>query len=119
MDFNNERPIYLQIVEMIQMDIIAGKYKANDKLPSVRELAAHYRVNPNTLQRAFLDLESAELVYTERTNGRFVTNDASKIETLRSTAAKTAVKEFLEYMHKLNVQHEEILTLMQDGKEGE
>ena len=119
MDFNNDRPIYLQIVEMITMDMMAGVYQANDKLPSVRELSARYRVNPNTLQRAFADLESSGLVYTERTNGRFVTNDKEKIKVLRNQAAITAVKEFLQYMNQLDIQDEEIVQLMLDVRKGE
>lgn len=119
MDFNNDRAIYLQIVEALQMEIIAGTYKANDKLPSVRELSAHYRVNPNTMQRAFADLEGCGLVYTERTNGRFITPNVERIELLKDNMATTAVKEFLVYMRKLGIQDEALIALVKDVRKGE
>ena len=79
-DFNNDLPIYLQIIERIKMQIIKSEFKPLDKLPSVRELSCIYEVNPNTVQKALFELESMGLIFTERTNGKFVTEDLSLIE---------------------------------------
>ena len=72
MDFDANKPIYLQIVDNIKDRIINGDYSPGEKLPSVRDFAAQMAVNPNTMQRALAQLESEGLIYTERTNGRFV-----------------------------------------------
>ena len=69
----NDRPIYLQLMERIQTDIVSGKYKPGEKLPSVRELALDAAVNPNTMQKALSELERIGLVYSQRTSGRFIT----------------------------------------------
>ena len=70
---DSDRPIFLQIVERIQTDIVSGRYQPGDKLPSVRDLAAEASVNPNTMQKAFAELERTGLVYSRRTSGRFIT----------------------------------------------
>ncbi|MEG0274008.1 MAG: GntR family transcriptional regulator [Longicatena sp.] len=118
-DFSNERPIYLQILDLIKLDIISGKYHEGEKLPSVRELAASYRVNPNTMQRAFSELESAGLVFTERTNGRFVTEDKHVIAQLKRELAVEKVEEFLEAMKSLGYEDEELFTFIRDVRKGE
>ena len=73
--FNNETPIYLQLFQRLALDIVNGKYKSGEKIPSVRELSNMFRVNPNTVQKALSELENVELIYTERTNGKFVTDN--------------------------------------------
>lgn len=75
-ELDSDRPIFIQIVERIQMEIISGKYSPGDKLPSVRDLAAVAAVNPNTMQKALTELERTGLVYSQRTSGRFITEDA-------------------------------------------
>ena len=70
MNFQNERPIYLQIVEQMEMKIMSGYYPKGSKLPTVRELAMQYKVNPNTMQKAFVELEQRGLVFAKRTSGR-------------------------------------------------
>ena len=79
-ELDSDRPIFIQIVERIQMEIISGKYSPGDKLPSVRDLAAVAAVNPNTMQKALTELERTGLVYSQRTSGRFITEDAKMIE---------------------------------------
>ena len=78
-ELDSDRPIFIQIVERIQMEIISGKYSPGDKLPSVRDLAAVAAVNPNTMQKALTELERTGLVYSQRTSGRFITEDAKMI----------------------------------------
>ena len=79
-EFDNNIPIYIQLVEQFKIYIISGKIKLGERLPSVRDLALQIKVNPNTIQKALVDLEDMNLVYTERTNGRFVTNDQKLID---------------------------------------
>ena len=81
--FENDRPIYLQLVDKIKKEIISGKIKSGERLPSVRELALITKVNPNTMQKALAELENDGLIYTERTNGKFVTKDIKLIEKTR------------------------------------
>ena len=71
--FDNNVPIYIQLVEYIKIYLISGVFKSGEKLPSVREFATTFKVNPNTMQKALAELESLDLIYTERTNGKYVT----------------------------------------------
>ena len=112
-NLNSDRPIFLQIVERIQTDIISGKYKPGDKLPSVRDLASEASVNPNTMQKAFSELERTGLVYTQRTAGRFITEDTELIDELKKDFAKEKITEFIDLMQKLGFSKEEILALIQ------
>lgn len=119
LEFDNDRPIYLQIYEVMKMDIMSGHYKEGEKLPSVRELASYYRVNPNTMQRAFGELENASLVYTERTNGRFVTKDRESIANVRKEIALEKITSFLEAMDRLGFPDEEVFTFIEEIRKGE
>ena len=73
--FDNDRPIYIQLVEQLKEYIVSGTFKAGEKLPSVREFAMQIKVNPNTVQKALAEIENQKLIYTERTNGKFVTEN--------------------------------------------
>ena len=118
-NLNSSRPIFLQLIEIIQMDIISGKYPPGGKLPSVRDLAAQAAVNPNTMQKALSELERSGLVFSQRTSGRFITEDKHMIEKLKSTLAKEKIKEFLYSMQQLGFQKEETIALMTDLLKGE
>ncbi len=118
-DLDADRPIFIQILERIRVDIISGKYEAGEKLPSVRELAAQAAVNPNTMQRAFAELERTGLVYSKRTSGRFITEDREMIEQVRIEIAKEKIKLFLEGMRQLGYEKAQILPLIQQSMEGE
>lgn len=117
-NLSSDRPIFLQIVERIQMDIISGKYRPGDKLPSVRDLAGEASVNPNTMQKAFSELERNGLVYSQRTSGRFITEDITMIDELKASLAREKIAEFLEHMQKLGFTNEEILSLMNQNMKG-
>ena len=91
-NLDNDRPIYLQIIERISMDIVSGVYRAGDKLPSVRELAASAAVNPNTMQKALSELERSGLVYTQRTSGRYITEDTGLIQEVRLKLAEEQIR---------------------------
>lgn len=74
--FDNDRPIYIQLVEQLKQYIVSARLKPGERLPSVRDLAMESKVNPNTMQKALSELEDDKLIYTERTNGKFVTDDS-------------------------------------------
>ena len=112
-NLNSDRPIFLQIVERIQMDIISGIYKPGDKLPAVRELASEASVNPNTMQKALSELEKTGLVYSQRTSGRFITEDTNMIEELKQKLAAEKIDEFFAAMKMLGISKEEHIQLIQ------
>ena len=107
-DFETGTPIYLQIIEKIKADIISKKYLPNDKLPSVREFSIELKVNPNTVQKALSELEDEGLIYTERTNGKFVTKDEDKILKAKENMVKKLIDEFTLKMQKLGLNEKEI-----------
>jgi len=113
-ELDSERPVYIQLIEQIQAQIISGNFKPGDKLPSVRDLAAEATVNPNTMQKALAELERVGLVYTNRTSGRFITSDDAMIKMLKGQTAKEKILEFLERMKQLGFDPEETLVLIQE-----
>ena len=112
--FENERPIYVQLVEKIRIEIVSGKLKLGQRIPSVRELAINARVNPNTMQKALVELENEGLIYTERTNGKFVTNDEQLIEKLKKELAEEKVNNFMKDMKNIGITYEEALKYLQE-----
>ncbi len=113
-NLNSDRPIYAQIVEIIQMQLVSGYYRPGDKLPSVRELAAVACVNPNTMQKAFSELERSGLIITQRTSGRSVTEDYEMIKEVQKDLAKTQINIFLKKMTELGFEREEIMMLLEN-----
>ena len=117
---DNDRPIYAQLVERLQQRIISGFYKPGDRLPSVRELAAEAGVNPNTMQRAFVELERSGLILTNRTSGRTVTEDGDMIQKIQRELAETIIQNFLKQMSELGFDKEEGVALVKKAcEEGE
>ena len=112
-DLDNNRTIYLQLMEKIQQDIISGVYHAGDRLPSVRELAIEASVNPNTMQKALSELERNGLVHTQRTSGRFITEDKTMLKQLKTELAAVHIQDFLNTMKQLGFPPEEILELIE------
>ena len=111
-DLDNGRPIYAQLVERIQMQIVSGLYPPGSRLPSVRELAAVAAVNPNTMQKAFAELERSGLIVTQRTNGRTVTEDAELIRDIRAGLAQEHVENFLTRIRELGYTGQEAVELL-------
>ena len=109
MDFLNDTPIYIQIMNIIKTDIVCGKIKKGDKLMSTRELAVALKVNPNTIQRVFRELESEEICFTKRGMGTYVTEDDLMITTLKEQLASKKIVQFVEGMAKLNFSIEEVI----------
>lgn len=117
-DLDADRPIYAQLVERIQMQIVSGQYPPGGKLPSVRDLAAVAAVNPNTMQKAFAELERSGLIITQRTNGRSVTEDEEMIRDIREKLAEEHVDSFLSKMKELGYTEAEAMDLLKKKYEG-
>ena len=105
--FDNERPIYLQLVEQLRVAIVSGAYAAGSRLPSVRELALMAKVNPNTIQKALAELEYDQLIFTERTNGKYVTNDQRLLDAVRTELAASHVRTYTADMGKIGITFKE------------
>ena len=116
MSFNNDRPIYIQLLEQLQVLIISGNINIGDKLPSVRDLAIEFKINPNTVQKALQELENLGLIYTERTNGKFVTNDKKLIEKYKEKFAKEKVNNYFKSMNELGFSKEEAINYLKGDK---
>ena len=119
-NFHNNTPIYLQIVDEIKMQIISGNWKPGEKIASVREIAQEAGVNPNTVQRALSELERHELLFAQRTNGRFVTEDVEMIKNIRREVATQTMKETLEALLQMGYtpkELEEIVSVYLEDRE--
>ena len=101
--FDNNIPIYIQLLEYMKIYLISGTFKCGDKLPSVRDFATTFKVNPNTMQKALAELESMNLIYTERTNGKYVTKDQKLIDKLKDEYAMTLAKSYMQGMKKIGL----------------
>lgn len=113
-ELNEDRPIYAQLIEQIQRRIISGVYQPGERLPSVRDLAAEASINPNTMQRALSELERSGLVFTQRTNGRYITQDQDRIQEIKRTLARQEVETFLGHMASLGFDRVQTLEILKD-----
>ncbi len=111
--FDNNIPIYIQLLEQIKIHIISGRLKSGERLPSVRELAMQLKVNPNTLQRALQDLEEIGLIYTERTNGKFVTQDNALIEKYKKEYAYELSVKYFENMKNIGFDRAQVIEYLE------
>ena len=118
-NLDDSRPIYLQLMERIQHDIISGVYQPGDKLPSVRDLALDAAVNPNTMQKALSELERSGLVYSHRTSGRFITDDSSLLKKIKTDLALEFISCFLGQMRHLGLDDSETLEMIKQSLGGE
>ncbi len=114
--FDNERPIYLQIVDIITNEIISGVLKPGEKINSVREYALIMKANPNTIVKALAILEDKKLIITERTNGKFVTNDLEVIKKYQQTVFLDRVEAFIEEIEQMGYQKEDIIKILKEEK---
>ena len=112
-ELSSDRPIYAQLVEVIEMQIVSGYYGPGAKLPSVRELAAEAAVNPNTMQKAFVELERSGLIITQRTNGRIVTENQELLNKVRQDLAENHVIDFSEKMRELGYEKKDAVSLVE------
>lgn len=114
--FDNNIPIYIQLVDQLKQYIISGVLSAGERLPSVRDLAAQSRANPNTVQKALAELEELGLIYTERTNGKFVTEDTSRIENFKKEYAALVASRFFADMERIGLSKDESIAYLQELK---
>ena len=117
--FSNEMPIYSQLVVQIKIGIVSGMFPPGERLPSVRDLATEAGVNPNTMQRAMTELERDGLVYSQRTAGRFVTEDHAVIQAAKRDLAQRHIHAFLAAMLRLGYRREEIISLLEQEHQEE
>lgn len=110
--FLPDRPIYTQVLDRIKLRIITGVYRSGEKLPSVRELAEEANVNPNTMQKAFSQLEQSGLILTYRTSGRIVTEDQELIKQVKKELAESIICDFLDKLKDLGYTKDEGITII-------
>lgn len=116
-NFTGSRPIWQQLAEQLTLRILKGEYPPGSRLPAVRDIAGQAGVNPNTMQRALADLERQGLLYTNRTSGRYVTEDEEMITKIRERIAEERICAFLESMSQLGFTQEQVLGLIQRERE--
>lgn len=114
MDFNENLPIYIQIMDYIKSQISSGELKEGDKLPSVRDLSKKLKVNPNTIQRTYQELEREAIVFTQRGMGTFVTEDSDLIKTLKKGTVNELVEKFVKDMNSLGYSKDELFIIIKD-----
>lgn len=107
-DFHSSQPIYRQLAEMINKEILSGQLKPGDKLPSVREMGLKVNVNPNTVQRTYRELEGLGIVETRRGQGTFVTENEVVLHELRERLKEEEISSFVKEMHALGYSKDEI-----------
>ena len=113
-NFDNERPIYIQLVEQLRIGVLTSEFGIGEKIPSVRDLAMLAKVNPNTMQKALAELEEEKLIYTERTNGKFVTKDVKLINNIRDNLAKEKANEFFSSMKEIGMDENETIDYLRE-----
>ena len=114
-DIRNDQPIYTQLIQQVTLAILSGTFPCGGRLPPVREMAAEAGVNPNTMQRALAELERTGLVYTQRTAGRFVTEDAAVVDSAKQELAHQQVGAFLRRMERMGYDREQAARLVLEG----
>ncbi|GIO56243.1 GntR family transcriptional regulator [Paenibacillus cellulositrophicus] len=114
-EFDNNLPIYLQIMNHIKRQIVSGILQPGDKIPSVRELAADLQINPNTIQRTFQELEREEVVETRRGLGRYVTSEESKIMAIKKEMAGELLHQFIHGMQELGFKNQDIVSIVSEA----
>lgn len=113
-NFDNNLPIYIQLVDQVKMEIISGKLSPGERLLSVRELALKAKVNPNTMQKALTELERRNLIYTERTNGKYVTIDNNLIKKYKEEYAQNLANHYFSSMENIGFSKSETIKYLQE-----
>ncbi|QXE02132.1 GntR family transcriptional regulator [Terribacillus sp. DMT04] len=106
--FQSSQPIYLQLADRLNRQIVSGELKPGDKLPSVREMAVSSKVNPNTVQRTYRELEASGIVESRRGQGTFVTDNEDILFSTREKLKKDQIENFIQVMHDMGYENEEI-----------
>ena len=114
MNFDKNIPIYIQIEDQIKLDIITNKYKPGEKIKSVREFALELKINPNTINRALLELEEQRLIITQRTSGKYITENKKIIEQEKNKLINKKINKFISDMKELNIDKNKIIELIKE-----
>ena len=117
MEFNAAIPIYLQVITMIKRDIVTGELQLGAKMPSVRDMALQYTINPNTASRVYKELENEGICFTRRGMGTFVTEEKEKVKQLKEEMASELMKQFLDGMKQLGISEEEAIQMIKEKTE--
>lgn len=117
MEFKAALPIYLQVKMMIKRDIVTGELPLGAKMPSVRDMALQFTINPNTVSRVYRELEQEGICYTKRGMGTFVTEEKEKVEKLRDEMARELMSQFLNGMNQLGISREEAILMIKENSE--
>lgn len=118
LNFSDKIPIYIQIMNIIKLDIVTKKLVGGDKLPSVRDMSQNLKVNPNTIQRAYQELEREGITYTQRGMGTFVSEDEEMIRKLKKEMAEETIELFIKGMKSLGFTGSEILEIIEEKIKG-
>lgn len=111
---NGSIAIYRQIIEYFEYEIASGRLSEGSRIDSIRDLALHFKVNPNTIQKALSELERDGLIYTDRTNGKFVVDDVDRLKDLRHEIGRRMGMSFVEKSKALELTLEETLGLVEN-----
>ncbi|MBO5384177.1 MAG: GntR family transcriptional regulator [Ruminococcus sp.] len=111
-EFSNDRPVYLQIIDVVLTRIASGVYNPGERIPSVRDLAEEARVNPNTMQKALSEIERLGYITSQRTAGKFITEDTAIIGTLKKSKADNILGNFVDEMKMINISIDEAIELL-------
>lgn len=116
--FRSSQPIYLQLADRLNRQIVSGELKPGDKLPSVRETAVASKVNPNTVQRTYRELEASGIVESRRGQGTFVTENEDILLSIREKLKQEQIQNFIQVMHDMGYENDEITKGLQTYLEG-
>lgn len=116
MKFDTNTPIYIQIIDSIKKDIITGKLNIGDKLPSTRELAVQYEVNPNTVHRVYKELEQLGISYTKRGMGTYIKESHEMVELLKKEVAVQVIDSFIHQMKEIGYSYNEMIEIIKSKK---
>lgn len=114
--FTGDAPIYKQLKDQFKLNIATGKYQKGEKIPSVRELSTILRINPNTVQRALIELESEDLIVTMRTSGKYITEDETLLTSLKKDLATEVLERCIKELDKLNISNKEIISYIEKNR---
>lgn len=110
MEFDNTIPIYIQVIQQIKLEMIRGELPPGEKMPSARDLALKYQINPNTANRIYKELETEELVFTKRGLGTYVTENPQTLLQIREELAKKQLQEFITQMKAIGFSKEDLVS---------
>ncbi len=114
MEFNNNIPIYIQVMERIKQDIVTGKLKPGDKVPSSRDYSNQLGINFNTVARVYKEMEMEEILFTKRGLGTYITEVPNRIDSMRYEMAKKQIETFIRGMKQIGYSKEEMIRLIEN-----